>query len=357
MHFLILACLTALFFCQPLSQASMLQSANEQDFIVPEYTFSNGQKLSNLKIHYATLGKPKKNSAGVITNAVLMLHWSNGSGADLLSESFIAELYAPGKPLDANRYYLIFPDSIGHGMSSKPSDGLRSQFPHYGYHDMVNIQHLLVTQELKISHLKMVIGTSMGGMQTWLWTEKFPEFMDGAMPIVSLPQHVEGRNLIWRQAIAQAIKNDPAWDKGNYKQQPYSLAATWPFANMLLDGVPHLEKTIPDLAAALNFIDLAKAEAGKMDANDLIYVLEASADYKPEDRLGSIQAKVYALDFSDDQLDPAELGTLKDLIKRVKHGKAVIQPGTPDSFGHLTMAHPELWANHVASFIEYVDQD
>ncbi|MBS0652444.1 MAG: alpha/beta fold hydrolase [Verrucomicrobia bacterium] len=336
---------------------SLDQIKNEQDYILPEYTFRNGQKISNLKIHYATLGKPQKNKEGVITNAVLLLHWSGGSGADLLTERFMTELYAPGKPLDANHYYLIFPDSLGNGGSSKPSDGLRAQFPHYGYHDMVELQHLLITQELKVFHLKMIIGTSMGGMHTWLWTEKFPDFMDGAMPIVSLPKHIEGRNLIWRQAIAQAIKNDPEWKNGNYQRQPYSLTVTWPFAKMLLDGVPHLEKTVPDTSAAHQFINQAKDESKTIDANNLMYVLEASADYKPEDKLESIKAKVYALDFSDDQLDPPELGTLEDLIKRVKRGRATIQPGTPDSFGHMTMAHPELWAEHVSKFVQFVDQD
>ncbi len=335
----------------------MDQFENEQDFILPEYTFRNGQKISNLKIHYTTLGKPQKNNEGVITNAVLMLHWTNGSGADLLTEKFISELYAPGKPLDANHYYLIFPDSIGHGLSSKPSDGLRAQFPNYGYHDMIDIQHLLLEQELKIGHLKMILGTSMGGMQAWLWAENFPNFMDGVMPIVSLPQHVEGRNLIWRQAIVQAIKNDPEWKNGNYEQQPYSLMATWPFAKMLLDGVPHLENIVPNKVAALDFINQSKEQSKKIDANNLMYALEASYDYIPENNLGSIKAKIYALDFSDDQLDPPELGTLKNLIKYVKHGKATIQPATPNSFGHLTMAHPELWAEHVTKFIEFLDQN
>lgn len=347
--------LTLCFFAQHLwGDLPMDQLKNEQDFVIPEYTFRNGQKMSNLKMHYTTLGKPQTNAEGVITNAVLMLHWTGGSGADLLTEQFINALYAPGKPLDANRYYLIFPDSIGHGLSSKPSDGLRAQFPNYGYHDMVNLQHLLVTKKLKINHLKMILGTSMGGMHTWLWTVNFPDFMDGAMPIVSLPKHVEGRNLIWRQAIVQAIKNDPEWKKGQYEQQPYSLITTWPFARMLLDGIPHLENTVPDTATAINFITQAKDQTKKMDANNLVYALEASYDYAPESKLDSIKAKVYALDFSDDQLDPAGLGTLESLIKKVKHGKATIQPGTPESFGHLTMAHPELWAAQVATFVEFV---
>lgn len=334
----------------------MDQPIIEKDFLIPEYTCRNGQKMSNLNLHYRTLGKPQKNVEGAITNAVLLLHWTGGSGTDLLTEKFITELYAPGKPLDANRYYLIFPDSLGHGLSSKPSDGLRALFPHYGYHDMVDLQHRLIVQELKINHLKMILGTSMGGMHTWLWAVEFPYFMDGAMPIVSLPKHIEGRNLIWRQAVIEAIKNDPQWDNGNYQQQPYSVTVTWPFVRMLLDGVPHLEHAIPNRTEALDFIQEAKEQSKKIDANNLVYALEASDDYAPESLLKSIQAKVYALDFSDDQLDPSELDTLQHLIKQVKQGKAIIQPATPDSFGHLTMAHPELWAEHVIKFVEYVNQ-
>lgn len=328
---------------------------NEQIFNIPAYTFRNGQKLENLKIHYTTLGKPHTNNEGVIDNAVLMLHWTGGSGADLLTETFLSELYAPGKPLDASHYYLIFPDSIGHGLSSKPSDELKMQFPAYGYQDMVDLQHLIISKALNINHLKIIIGTSMGGMHAWLWSEKFPNEMDGIMPIVSLPKHVEGRNLIWRQIIVQAIKNDPEWKNGNYDKQPYALTATWPFMKMLLNGVPHLEKIIPDRSAALNFISEAN-QSREIDANDLLYALSASNDYAPENNLTSIQAKVYALDFSDDQLNPPELETLTRLIKQVRQGKAVIQAATPNSFGHLTMAHPELWAEHVKTFIQFVDQ-
>lgn len=326
----------------------------DKDFIIPNYRFKNGQELQNAKIHYTTLGTPAKNEQGEITNAVLMLHWTGADGAALLTEDFKSHLYAPGKPLDASKFFLIFPDNIGHGKSSKPSEGLQSDFPNYGYHDMVDLQHELIVKGLGISHLKMIIGTSMGGMHAWLWSELHSTFMDGVMPIVSLPTKVTGRNLIWRQLIIEAIKNDPQWNKGKYKQQPYSLRATWPIARMLLDGVPHLANVIKDESEAASFIQDAANEASKKDANDLVYVLAASKDYDPEPSLGNIRTKVIALNFTDDQLNPDELHVLQDLIKHVKQGRAVIQDGTPTSYGHFTMAHPELWAHQVSDFILFL---
>ncbi|MDP1836238.1 MAG: alpha/beta fold hydrolase [Chlamydiales bacterium] len=320
------------------TKATLVQSAN---FVIPDYLFRNGERLSNVKIHYYTLGTPKRNAQGDVINAVLLLHWTGASGQALLSEDFMSSLYAPGKPLDANNYFIIIPDNIGHGHSSKPSDGLHMRFPRYGYHDMVDLQFKLVTEQLGLKHLKMVIGTSMGGMHTWLWTELHPKFMDGAMPIVSLPAAVTGRNLLWRQAIVNAIKNDP-------KQ---GLLNTWPFARMLLDGIPHLHHEISNVNQSQQFISEAVEEASKKEPLDVLYVLDASHDYDPEPALGKIETIVYALDFSDDQLDPMGLAVLKTLIKRVKNGRAVIQEGNDSSFGHLTMAHPQLWEHQVKTFV------
>jgi homoserine O-acetyltransferase len=327
----------------------------EYDYTLPIYKFRNGQELSSLKIHYATLGTPRKDEAGKITNAILILHWTGSDGAHMLSDEFKSALYAPGKPFDANRYFLIFPDSIGSGQSSKPSDGLKASFPKYGYLDMVDLQHKLVADELGISHLKYILGTSMGGMHAWLWSILHPTFMDGIMPIVCVPAKVKGRNLLWRQMIVKAIRTDPSWYEGNYTQQPYGLYASWPFARMLLDGVQHMQSIVTDTSSAATFINDSLSEAEKKDANNLVYVLEASEDYDPEPSLETIQTKVFALDFTDDQLDPIELNTLNRLIKRVKRGRVVIQEGTDHSYGHLTMAHPSLWSQHVVDFIRFVD--
>lgn len=328
----------------------------EHNYILPTYTFRNGEKLDQVKLHYATLGTPRRDEKNKITNAILILHWTGSDGAHMLSDEFKSTLYAPGKPFDADKYYLIFPDNIGHGQSSKPSDGLKAKFPHYGYLDMVDLQHKLVTQELGISHLKYILGTSMGGMHGWLWSILHPTFMDGVMPVVCLPEKIKGRNLIWRQLVVKAIRNDPDWQNGNYDKQPYGLFASLPFARMLLDGVPHMQKIVFDMNSAAVFIDSAINEAKSIDANDLIYTLEASADYNPETQLENIQTKIFALDFTDDQLDPIELNALNRLIKNVKHGRAIIQKGNDDSYGHLTMAHPHLWSQQVNEFIKFVEE-
>ncbi len=284
-----------------------------------------------------------------------MLHWTAASGRAFLSENFMSSLYALGKPLDATKYFIVIPDNIGHGHSSKPSDGLRMQFPQYGYLDMVDLQHKLITEKLGLKHLKMIIGTCMGGMHTWLWTELFPNFMDGAMPIVSQPTAVKGRNLLWRRAIIQAIKNDPEWKNGAYTQQPQGFLSIWPFARILLDGVPRLHEQIINQDLALQFVNEASLDATKKDAVDVLYVLEAAVDYDPEPNLDKISAKVFALNFTDDQLNPVELNILSTLIKRVKNGRAVLQEGTASSFGHLTIMQPELWEHQVKEFLSMID--
>lgn len=338
------------------AHASETLLPKEHTYFLPSYTFRNGEKLDHVKLHYATLGSPRKDQNGHIANAILILHWTGASSAQMLSDAFKDALYAPGKPFDVQKYYLIFPDSIGHGQSSKPSDGLKAKFPHYGYLDMVDLQYKVVADALGISHLKYILGTSMGGMHAWLWSTLHPTFMDGIMPIVCLPEKVKGRNLLWRQMVVKAIRNDPDWQNGNYYKQPSSLFASWPFARMLLDGVPHMESTVLDATSAATFIDMALNEAKTKDANNLIYVLEASKDYNPQPHLETIQTKVFALDFTDDQLDPAELNALNPLIKKVKHGRAVIQKGTDHSYGHLTMAHPDLWSEQVDTFIRFVEK-
>lgn len=193
-------------------------------------------------------------------------------------------------------------------------------------------------------------------MNAWLWSILHPTFMDGAMPIVCLPETIKGRNLLWRQLIIKTIRSDPEWQNGEYNKQPYGLFASWPYARMLLDGVPHLQKIVSDVDSAATFIDISLNEAKSKDANDLIYVLDASKDYHPESQLEKIQTKIFALDFTDDQLDPIELNTLTKLIKDVKNGRAVIQQGTNQSYGHLTMAHPSLWSQHVNEFIRFVEE-
>ncbi|QEY52894.1 alpha/beta fold hydrolase [Legionella longbeachae] len=326
----------------------------EDDFIIEKYQFTNGQSLKNLRIHYITLGTPQKNNHGEITNAILFLHWTGGSGKEMF-EHFKKALLAPGKPFDANKYFLIFPDNIGQGQSSKPSDGLRMAFPQYHYHDMVALQHRLVTEQLNISHLKMIVGTSMGGMHSWMWSELYPGFMDGVMPIVSLPHAVDGRNLLWRQIVINSIKNDPSWLNGNYKTPPYGIKSIWPLVAMMVDGVPHMQHIIANTKDAVNYIDKAMSDSAKQDANNIIYVMSASEDYNPEPLLHTIKAKVFALDFTDDALDSPEFYQIAALMKRVKHGQWILQKGTPLSYGHFTLLHPELWSAQADRFVQWVN--
>lgn len=336
------------------SQKQTIIGYQEGDFIIPKYSFKNGRILNNLRLHYITAGTPRKNNQGEITNAVLFLHWTGGSGSELLAR-FENALLAPGKPFDVNHYFLIFPDNIGQGQSSKPSDGLRMQFPNYNYHDMVALQHQLVSEHLKISHLKMIVGTSMGGMHSWMWSELYPEFMDGIMPIVCLPRIVDGRNLLWRQIVINTIKNDPSWHNGNYTTPPYGVQAIWPLVAMMVDGVPHMQHMIANANEATNYIHAAMMAGSKKDANDIIYIMSASRDYNPEPLLSAIKTKVFALDFTDDALDSPEFYRMPALIKQVKHGRWILQKGTPTSHGHFTLLYPELWVKQAKRFVSWVN--
>ena len=320
------------------------------------YRFRDGETLDRLRIHYATLGAPHRDGKGDIDNAVLVLHWTGADSRALLSPVFMRSLYAPGRPLDARRYYLIFADSVGHGQSSKPSDGLKAKFPNYGYGDIVDLQHKLVTETLGVRHLHAILGMSMGGMNAWQWAEAYPDMMDGVMPVVSLPIKVSGRNILWRRMVIDAIRSDPDWKGGDYAQPPSSWLQGYQVLRMMIDGVPHLQAIAPDSRSADQFIADAAAQSAGGDANDLLYSLKASADYDPEPQLGAIRTKVFALNFGDDEFNPDGLQILESRIKLVPRGRYVVQPGTSGSFGHLTMAHPALWADKVAMFMRWLEQ-
>jgi homoserine O-acetyltransferase/O-succinyltransferase len=320
-----------------------------------DYRFRDGQILPKLHLHYATLGTPHRNAKDEIDNAVLMLHWTNASGSDLLTPEFTKALYNPGRPLDARRYFLIFPDNVGHGRSSKPSDGLRAAFPNYGYNDIVDLQHKLVTETLGITHLHAIVGVSMGGMNAWQWAEAYPDAMDGIMPVVSFPSKISGRNLVWRRMVVKAIQLDPDWKGGNYTEQPRGLTEGFSVLRLMIDGVPRLQTAISDDAVAEQFVDSIRKQAATLDANDLLYTVKSSLDYDPESGLSTIKAKVYALNFDDDEFNPARLRIPDRLIKRVAHGQFAVQAGSEKSYGHLTMAFPMLWADHVGAFMRELD--
>ena len=326
-------------------------SATAHDFIV-DHRFANGE---GLRLHYTTLGKPHRGASGKVDNAVIMLHWTSANGAALQTPEFQSALYAAGRPLDSNKYFLIFVDNLGHGGSSKPSNGLHARFPHYGYRDLVELQHELVQRELGIEKLHAIVGLSMGGMHAWMWAETYPNDVDGILPVVSLPTRIAGRNLLWRRIVSRDIRRDPEWLGGDYQKPPRGWLEAFPLFRMMLDGVPHLQASIPDRGMADAFVDSAVEQARSMDANDVLYSLESSEDYDPEAALGSVHAQAYALNFGDDEFNPVELGVIERVQPRVPQARFVVQPGTPSSFGHLTQAHPSLWADHVATFLRELE--
>lgn len=326
----------------------------QSDVVYENYTLRNGQKLDHLRLHYSTLGRPHYDASGTIDNAVLVLHWTGNSGSSLLTQ-YIASLFSKDRPLDADRYYLIFPDNLGHGRSTKPSDGLKARFPHYGYNDLVDLQHKLVVETLGIRRLHAILGVSMGGMNAWQWVEAYPDQVDGIMPVVSLPAPVSGRNLLWRHLAIDYIRKDPDWRNGEYTHSPSGFMEAYLLLRMMIDGVAHLQSMIPDAAAAEKFIASVSGQAEGVDANDLLYSLESSGDYDPGPGLERIKAKSYALNFSDDEFNPDTLQILETEIRRVKNGRYFVQQGSSNTYGHLTMAHPALWADHVQNFMAWLE--
>ena len=342
----------------PAASSPATDASKQADAWYENYRFRDGNVLPKLHLHYATLGTPHRGADGEVDNAILMLHWTNASGGALLTPDYVNALYRPGRPLDARRYFLIFPDNVGHGLSSKPSDGLKAGFPNYGYRDIVDIQHKLVSETLGIKHLHAIIGVSMGGMNAWQWAEAYPDAMDGIMPVVAFPAKVSGRNLLWRRMVANAIESDPDWNGGNYARQPRSLAEGYGILRLMIDGVPHLQSALPDEAAADKFVAAIQKQAEGLDANDLLHSIKSSLDYDPERDLARIKTKVYALNFDDDEFNPARLLILESLLKRVPQPKYAVQAGSEKSYGHLTMAFPSLWADHVAAFTRLLgDED
>jgi homoserine O-acetyltransferase/O-succinyltransferase len=324
-------------------------AATQAEAWFDNYRFRDGEKLDRVRIHYATLGHPHRSADGQIDNAVMVLHWTGADGRALLTPTYMKALFEPGRPLDAGRYYLIFPDSVGHGRSSKPSDGLRMKFPRYGYEDVVDLQHRLVTQTLGIRRLHAILGVSMGGMNAWQWAEAYPDAVQGVMPVVSLPTRVAGRNLVWRRLAVRYIQEDPAWRDGEYQAPFRGWTQAYQLLHMMIDGVPHLQNEVRDAAGADKFLDTAATQSAAADANDVLYAFESSADYDPEPKLGEIRAKLFALNFDVDEFNPDSLKILQKLTPTVPGGRS----GTMGSFGHLTMAHPELWSQHVDKSIAW----
>jgi len=327
---------------------------NRQDgvFVARNFRFQTGDVLPELKLGYTTIGTPRRNSSGTITNAVLLLHGTTGTGANWFSPSLAEALFRDGQPLDAGKYYLILADSIGLGRSSKPSDGLKSGFPRYGYGDMVDAQYRLITEGLGVTHLRLVIGTSMGGMHTWLWAERYPGMMDGAVALTSQPSQISGRNFLWRRVIVEAIRNDPEWNGGNYTTLPTRFVHAVPIFTAMIDSATHLQEVAPTREKSIAYYDQIVQGAKGLDANDYLYRWEASADYDPGPDLEKIRARFLAINFADDLLNPAELKVVERAMVRVKNGKSVLIPPTGKSLGHQNQSRGALWGPYVAEFLK-----
>lgn len=348
-------------FAAPLLVLTMIATAHagdypapdQGDYVIKDFRFQSGESLPELRIHYRTLGKPMRDAQGKVTNAVLVTHGTGGTGAQFLRPEFAGDLFAKGGLLDPARYFIVLTDGIGHGQSSKPSDGLRARFPHYGYRDMVDAQYKLLNERLGVNHLKLVMGTSMGGMQTWVWGERYPGFMDALMPLASLPGQISGRNRVWRRMVIDAIRNDPQWKGGDYTTQPQSLRLATQMLFFMGSNPVLRQQQMPTLRESDKALDDYVATASKtMDANDLLYQLEASHDYDPAPELEKITAPLIAVNSADDLINPPELGILEREIKRVKNGRAVVLPLTPDTRGHGSHTVAALWKQYLRELLE-----
>jgi len=339
--------------CAQVARAAEYPTPVESDFVIRDFRFSNGATLPELRIHYRTLGQPRKDAKGVVRNAVLIGHGTGGTGAQFIRAEFAGELFGAGQLLDANRYFIVLPDGIGHGRSARPSDGLRAGFPQYGYTDMVEAEHRLLTEGLGVNHLRLVMGTSMGGMHTWVWGERHPEFMDALMPLASLPWQISGRNRVWRKTIIDAIRNDPAWQGGNYTAQPPSLRTAAALIFFMGSNPILRQEQMPSLARSDETLEQAMASAmSEQDANDVLYQISASWDYDPNPVLERIQAPLYAVNSADDLINPPELGILEREIKRVKRGKAVVVPLSAATRGHGTHTIAAVWKRYLAELLQ-----
>ncbi len=320
-------------------------AAKEASWTIRDFRFRSGEVLPELRLHYRTLGDPSG-------EPVLLMHGTTGSGATLLTPNFGGELFGPGQALDITRYYVILPDAIGHGRSSKPSDGLRTAFPKYTYEDMVVAQHRLLTEHLKLSRLRLVLGNSMGGMETWLFAQMYPGFADVAVPMASLPVEMAGRNWMLRRLIVDSIRNDPAWMGGHYTQQPASARVASVFYGLATNGGNlALYNAGPTRAKADALLDARLAAPFTADANDVLYQWDSSRDYNPAPALDKIQGLLLAINSADDERNPPELGVLEREMARVKGGRIFVIAGSAQTVGHGTTGSAVHWKAELAKVL------
>jgi homoserine O-acetyltransferase len=336
-----------------LATSAAFAHAGEGDFVVRDFRFGSGETLPELRLHYLTFGQPARDARGQVTNAVLILHGTGGSGRQFLAPQFAGELYGRGAPLDTTRFYLVAPDGIGHGRSSKPSDGLRMGFPRYDYDDMVAAHHRLLTEHLGVHHLRLVMGTSMGGMQTWVWGETHPEFMDALMPLACLPVAIVGRNRLWRSMLIDAIRSDPEWKGGDYTTQPRAGLREAAGLLALAGSAPiQMQKNLATRDSVDRYLQNTLAtRMASLDANDLLYQVEASRNYDPSPALEKIRVPVLFVNSADDFINPPELGIAEREIRRVKRGRLVLLPASEQTRGHGTHTWAALWKQHLEELL------
>ncbi len=320
----------------------------EGDWIARDFRFHTGEVIPELHLHYTTVGTPSG-------QPVLILHGTAGSGTGMLSPEFAGELFGPGQPLDANEYFIILPDAIGTGKSSKPSDGLHAKFPRYNYDDMVAVQYKLMTEGLGIRHLRLVLGNSMGGMHTWIWGVNYPGFMDTLVPMASQPTEMSGRNWMMRRLLIDAIRNDPGWNNGDYTTQPRSLQVANVFFGIATNGGSQAYyKMAPTREKADKLLDDRLAAPFRVDANDFLYQWDASRDYNPAPGLERVQAALLAINSADDERNPPELGIMERELKRIKNGRMYLIPSSEDTRGHGTTGMAKFWKQQVQELLQTV---
>ena len=322
------------------------------DYILHDFRFESGDVLPELRIHYYTMGKPTRDQRGIVRNAVMVLHGTTGSGAPFASKTFAGELFGPGQLLDTAKYYVIIPDGIGHGKSSKPSDGLRARFPKYTYNDMVVAQHALL-EGLGVNHLRLAIGTSMGCMHNWVWAERYPTFVDGHVALACAPTEIAGRNRWARKLIIELIRSDPAYNDGNYSSEPIvGLREAQMIINMQAGSPKMAQKQMPTRVAA-DSVAMSQLHATRspFDANDLIWALDASRSYDPSPDLEKITSYILAINSADDFINPPDLGIMEQLMPRVKHARYVLLPTSDETRGHGTHSLPAIWKRYLAELL------
>jgi homoserine O-acetyltransferase len=328
-------------------------ATTEGDYVVHNFQFRSGESLPEVRLHYTTLGKPARDAQGRTTNAVLILHGTSGSGQQFLAPHFAGELFGAGQLLDPARYYLILVDGIGHGKSSKPSDGLHAHFPQYDYDDMVELHYRLVKEGLGINHLRLIFGTSMGCMNSFVWGETYPDFMDALMPMACLPVPLAGRNRVWRKMVMDAIRNDPGWKGGEYTTEPQQGVRVWLDFLLIAGAAPlPMQKSSPTRDEADKYVDdYFKSHIAGVDANDTLYQVNASRNYDPSAQLEKIKAWVMWINSADDFINPPELGIAEREVKRLKNGRFVLIPVSENTFGHGTHTHAAIWKDHLGELL------